>query len=147
MAINHRLFQYQSKAEPPPEATAPVQREHWFPIYPDKIDPPKGIHPAHLGYFGSGIGFVPVRESQEPAEVIFQYGVVPVRESQEPVETLWQYGIASRVARASQIVVEIIYPFGCFTFQPPPAAGCPVPEPDAAPTDPACATPTFNSVG
>lgn len=149
MAINHRLFQYQVKAEPPSFPVAPVAREHWWPHYPDKIDPPKGIHPAHLGYFASGIGFAPVRESQEPVENIFAYatGVLPIRESQEPVEALWQYASGIRVLRASQIVVEIIYPFGCFTFQPPPAGGCPAPNPDAAPTDPACETPTFNSVG
>lgn len=147
MAINHRLFQYQQKAEPPPESTSPVQREHWFPIYPDKIDPPKGIHPAHLGFIAGGTGFSPVRESQEPVELVFAYDIVPARESQEPVEIVWQYDIGIRVARASQIVVEIIYPFGCFTFQPPPTGGCPAPDPDAAPTDPACPTPTFNSVG
>lgn len=147
MAIDHRLFQYQSKAEPPAEPTTPVQREQWQPIFPDWIEPKRGLHPAHYGFIAGGTGFSPVRESQEPVETIFAYADVPVRESQEPVEAVWQYGATIRVLRASQIPVEIIYPFGCFTFQPPPTGGCPAPDPDAAPTDPACATPTFNSVG
>jgi hypothetical protein len=144
--VESELFQYQKFVRPLHwEAQPEVQQ--WYPIYPDYIDPEEGIHPAELGWFTAGVLFSTVRESQEPVELVFVYGAVPTRESQEPVEVLHQYAIGIRRVRASQIPVEIIYPFGCFTFQPPPPGGCPVPEPDPAPTDPACPTPPFNTLG
>jgi len=126
----------------------PAEVPVWLPTFPHRVPPGRVVHPWAIGFMAAGIGFAPVRESQEPVEVLFQYGAVPVRASQIPVEALWQYALANRVVRASQISVEILYPFGCFIFQPPPPGGCPVAFTiDTAPADVACPAETFNDQG
>lgn len=143
------LFQYQQKAQPinaPP--AEPDRVPVWLPHFPDRLYPPRALHPAHYGYYASGIAFAGVRESQEPVELVFIYGDPYVRESQEPVEIIEQPDLTIREARASQVPVEIIYPFGCYTYQPPPPPGCVVEFPiDQAPADAGCPAPTFNDVG
>lgn len=78
----------------------------------------------------------PVRLTQAPVEALAHYDAVPLRLSQAPVETLIQY--AAPPVRLSQGAVEIIYPFGCYTYRPPP---CPTDLPiDDAPAGGSCPT-------
>ena len=130
------IFQYQALAEPlvkaavdPPEPPpAPLT---WQPIYPDTVPHRRTIYAP----FSSAAPFVvgstePLRVSQLPAEVAFQYGSVLTRASQLPVEIAFAYTVNIRWTRVTQIVVEIVYPFGCYVYVPPLPASCPVPNPD-----------------
>ena len=127
------IFQYQQLAEPLVQASVgpPPAELTWLPHYPDRVPHRRPIYAP----FASAAPFVigstePLRVSQIPTELIFQYGSVLTRISQAPVETLFQYTITLRRTRVSQIAVEIIYPFGCFIFVPPLPNPCPAPNPE-----------------
>lgn len=105
----------------------------WQPHYPDRVPHRRSIYAP----FSSVAPFVasstePLRVSQLPAEVAFQYGSVLTRVSQLPIEITFAYTMNIRWTRVSQIAVEIVYPFGCYAYVPPLPATCPVPNPDAA---------------
>lgn len=62
------------------------------------------------------------RVSQSPLEVLDQWPTT-ARLTQAPVEAAEQWTAPLVFARLSQAPVEIIYPFGCYTYKPSP---CPL---------------------
>ena len=133
------IFQYQALAEPlikatvdPPDPPAPPVELMWQPRYPDTVPHRRTIYaPSVLAAPFIMSSTEPLRVSQLPAEVAFQYGSVLTRASQLPVEIAFAYTMNIRWTRVTQIVVEIVYPFGCYVYVPPLPASCPVPNPDA----------------
>lgn len=136
------IFQYQALASPLGPIASPSTGDILVPcVYPDTVPHRRSIlFPAVFGpvLFTSASE---LRDSQNPVETLFAYdsAALRARESQQPVETLFAYASGAFLrARASQIVVEILYPAGCFVFHPstPLPAACPVdlvPDPNTAP--------------
>jgi len=138
-----RTFQYQGRADPLAPLTSPATGDQIVPcVYPDRVPHRRSVlHPAVFGpvLFTSASE---LRDSQNPVEDLYAYasGALRARESQQPVETLFAYASVGDFlrARASQISVEILYPFGCFIFHPvtPAPPACPVDlpiDPNTAP--------------
>lgn len=126
------LFQYQQKAEPllpiappPPPPAVPLS---WLAHYPDMVPHRRSRRDPFLAYVEvpEAVSTTPVRVTQMSLETTIAYGQPLVRLSQEAVETLTQYALATRQVRLTQIALEILRPFGCFTFVPPLPAACPV---------------------
>jgi len=126
------LFQYQQKAEPllpiappPPPPAVPLS---WAAHYPDTVPHRRTRRDPSLFFVEIPTVFstTEVRVSQASVELPLAYGQPLVRVSQAAVEVVHQYATPIRQVRLSQIVVEIIYPFGCFTFVPPLPSACAV---------------------
>ena len=131
------IFQYQQRAAPIDTTGAgptppPAVELSWQPIYPDRVPHRRSITApfSSVAPFIVG-GVLPLRVSQLPAEVVFQYGSVLTRTSQLPVEIVFAYAQNIRWARVTQIAVEVVYPFGCYLYVPPLPEPCPVPNPEA----------------
>lgn len=77
-----------------------------------------------------------VRVTQAALEAVHAYSSPLVRVGQAPVEVLLAYSELNRHVRVSQLALEVIFPFGCFTFRAPLPPACPVdrvPDPNTQP--------------
>ena len=129
--VSHRRSIYAPFVSVAPIIELPPGPLTWQPHYPDRVPHRRSIYApsVNIAPFIVG-GVLPLRVSQLPAEVVFQYGSVLTRASQLPVEIAFAYTQNIRWTRVTQIVVEIVYPFGCYIYVPPLPASCPVPNPD-----------------
>lgn len=131
------IFQYQQKAEPLLPIAAPDSPPlAWLPTFPDMVPHRRSRLQPTLFQVPLPASLTEVRVSQIPLETVIAYAAPLTRVSQAPVEILVQYAVGIRQVRVSQLALEVIYPFGCYTFRPPLPASCPVslaPDPNTQP--------------
>jgi len=135
------LFQYQQKAEPFAATIPPPAPElSWLPHFPDTVQHRPPQTSPTLFFPQALISTSPLRLSQLPAETVTQYAAALVRTSQIPVEIVTQYALDRRQTYCSQIAVEIVYAFGCYTYTPSPTlSACVLSWPtDSAPASRDC---------
>ena len=140
------IFQYQQLFQPLiPIIPPPSPPCAWLPTYPNQVPHHRPqTMPSVFGVFPPVLFPPPeVRASQVPVEILVAYTAPLARASQVPVEILTQYLIGLRQVRLSQAAVEVIYPFTCAKFVPPPPAACVVALVPLVPlsTVPACPLP------